>query len=317
MKTRRNTLVRRALALGLLAVTGLALFSQATHAGPFDLIDQAGGLLGGKKNRGPNIDPGKIFDAGKSLLGAFEEFTPEQEYYLGRTVSAEVLVKSPVDNDPAATLYLNQIGQLLASASDMPETFNGYRFAIVDSPEVNAISTPGGMVFVTRSLLKICRTEDEIAAILAHEIGHVQYRHGVKAIKDGRFNNFLKSGASVALSQAKIGELANTMGDAAAEAVTTASKHGYSQDLERQADAAALEIMKRVGYNPRAMVSMLTSLSSRVAQAKKDKTELVATHPEVAARIETANKALKKDPNPAPDPARQARFDTAMAALLK
>ena len=84
-----------------------------------------------------------------------------------------------------------RLGQSLAQFSERPETFGGYHFLALDSAEINAFAAPGGLILVTRGLLDCCQTEDELAAVLAHEIGHVEKQHGLRAIRTGRLNSAL------------------------------------------------------------------------------------------------------------------------------
>jgi predicted Zn-dependent protease len=132
-----------------------------------------------------------ISKSSKAVARSFEDFTPEQEYYIGRTVGAVIINKYKPYNDKKANAYINLLGQTLAKASDMPETFNGYHFLILDSDEINALATPGGLIFITRGMLRCCRNEDAVAAVLEHEIGHVQFKHGLQAIKKSRITSAL------------------------------------------------------------------------------------------------------------------------------
>ena len=85
---------------------------------------------------------------------AFESITPEQEYYIGRAVCASILSQyAPYDN-AEANRYVNVLGQALAMASDKPETFGGYHFLIMDTPEVNAFAAPGGLILVHDFILR-------------------------------------------------------------------------------------------------------------------------------------------------------------------
>ena len=120
---------------------------------------------------------------GAAAVGkTFDDITPEQEYYIGRAVAATVLSKYKPYDISAGNEYLNVLGQGLALSSDRPETFGGYHFLIMDSDEINAFSAPGGLVLVSRGLIRCCPNEDALAAVLAHEIGHVEKQHGLRAI---------------------------------------------------------------------------------------------------------------------------------------
>ena len=93
------------------------------------------------------------------------EFTPEQEYYIGRAVAANLLSTRKVWDNKAATDYLNVLERGLVIYSDRPETFGGYHVLIMDSDEINAFAAPGGLILVTRGLLRCATTEDGVAAI--------------------------------------------------------------------------------------------------------------------------------------------------------
>ena len=98
-----------------------------------------------------------ISKSSKAVARSFEDFTPEQEYYIGRTVGAVITNKYKPYNNERVNAYINLLGQTLAKASDMPETFNGYHFLILDSNEINALSAPGGLIFITRGMLRSAR----------------------------------------------------------------------------------------------------------------------------------------------------------------
>ena len=129
-------------------------------------------------------------------------FTPEQEYYIGRTVSAGIFQKYKPYNNPEKLSYLYKVGMTLAFSSDAPVTYGGYHFAILDSDEINAFAAPGGFIFVTLGMLRCCPHEDALAAVLAHEIAHVQLKHGLESIKDNRVAEAIAMLAVKAASEA-------------------------------------------------------------------------------------------------------------------
>src|SRR5438552_315512 len=109
--------------------------------------------------------------------GSPAKLTESQEYYVGRGVAANAIVATQGLQIGDLEDYVNRVGMTIALASDRPETFKGYYFAVLRTETVNAFAAPGGFVFVTTAAIKRMNTEDELAAVLAHEIAHVNLRH--------------------------------------------------------------------------------------------------------------------------------------------
>ncbi|MCK9391417.1 MAG: M48 family metallopeptidase [Syntrophales bacterium] len=221
----------------------------------------------------------------RAVSKSLEDFTPEQEYYIGRSVGATVLVKYQGLANTKANSYLNVLGQTLAQASDMPELFGGYHFLVLDSDDINAFATPGGHVFITRGLIRCCRNEDALAAVVAHEIGHIQLRHGMRAIEKARTTEALtilaQEGAKSFGSQ-QVAQLTQSFGGVISDITNTMIKNGYSRAYEYQADAAAVVILRRTGYNPGALTEMLGVMDK---QLKPGGTDFAKTHPSPQNRI--------------------------------
>ena len=227
----------------------------------------------------------------RAVSKSLEDFTPEQEYYIGRSVGATVLVKYQALANTKANSYLNVLGQTLAQASDMPELFGGYHFLVLDSDDINAFATPGGHVFITRGLIRCCRTEDALAAVVAHEIGHIQLRHGMQAIEKARTTEALtilaQEGAKSFGSQ-QVAQLTQSFGGVISDITNTMIKNGYSRTYEYQADAAAVVILRRTGYNPGALTEMLGVMDK---QLKPGGTDFAKTHPSPQNRISELKKS--------------------------
>lgn len=249
-----------------------------------------------------------------AVTKTFEDITPEQEYYIGRTVAATVLAGYRPNPDQALNAYLNEVGQALAMFSARPETFGGYHFMALASDDINAFAAPGGLVLVTRGLLQCCQTEDQLAAVLAHEIGHVEKRHGLRAIKTGRLNSAL---TILATESAKnfggqnLAEVTQAFDESINDIATTLMNSGYSRTLEYEADAAAVAILKNAGYRPGALAAMLENMAKNWDASRKD---FAATHPAPADRQAQLRK-LGVTPDLESNNARQQRFLAATGAL--
>jgi predicted Zn-dependent protease len=220
-----------------------------------------------------------------AVARSLEDFTPEQEYYIGRSVGAVVLSKYPAYTNAQVNQYLNMLGQTLAAASDKPQIFGGYHFLVLDSDDINAFATPSGLVFVTRGLIRCCPTEDALAAVLSHEIGHVQLRHGTQSIEKARVTEALTiiatEGAKT-LGSPEVAQLTETFSGAISDIAKSMINNGYSRSFEYQADETAVILLQRVGYNPRGLIDMLTVMEKKLKPGGFD---FAKTHPAPRDRI--------------------------------
>ena len=259
-------------------------------------------------------DVTSIFESTETLV-AGEEFTPEQEYYIGRSVSATILDRYRPLKNKALTSYVNQLGQSLAMFSDRPQTFKGYHFLVLDSEEINAFAAPGGFIFVTKGMLRCCRTEDALAAVLAHEISHVTLGHGIQAIEDSRTTQAFTSLAAIGaktMTSGQLGELTDLFADSLKDITDTMIVNGYSKDYEFEADATAVALLARAGYPRSALVQMLQVMSQRLVPGG---TDFAHTHPQPQERIEELSEVFTPTACPPPPAPRQARFQAALGAL--
>ena len=253
--------------------------------------------------------------SGEAIAKSFEDITPEQEYYVGRAVGANILSQIPPYEEAKTNAYLNLLGQSLAMVCDRPETFGGYHFLILDSAAINAFAAPGGLVFVSRGLLRCADSEDAVAAILAHEIGHVVKQHGLKAIKTARFKDAglaIGKAAVEELGSAELAKVTAAFSGTIDDITSTLVNSGYSRGAEKEADLAAVEILKRSGYDPNALVRMLVVMKSRLKPGGPD---FAKTHPDPEDRIAEIRKVLPEAPALAAPPARQSRYQAALGKI--
>ena len=199
--------------------------------------------------------------------------------------------------DERANTYLNTLGQALAMASDKPFTFKGYRFLLLDSDNINAFAAPGGFVLVTRGMLECAGDESMLAAVLAHEIGHIELNHGVKAIKASRWTDTITKTAivGVSMTSAEMAEVTAVFDDSIGDITQTLVVNGYSKDQEKQADDAAARILARVGYDPKSIILMLEEMNRRW---DPDGAGFAATHPSPEERIRKVRKTVESLPEP-------------------
>ncbi|MDR3557397.1 MAG: M48 family metalloprotease [Syntrophobacteraceae bacterium] len=308
------TKLRITLMLHFALVISLLFFAPCQKARSADLSDFTQGL-------GDNLGkvlPGRAGSAIKVAIAfgkSFQDITPEQEYYIGRAVAANVLAVYRPKADERLNLYVNTLGQTLAAASDRPDTFGGYHFLVLDSPEINAFAAPGGLIFVTTGMIRVCKTEDELAAVLAHEISHVVGKHGLRAIRTSRLTeafSMMASEATKSYGSPELSRLTAAFGGSIKDITSTLMRNGYSRSLEREADKGAVIILERVGYNPHALVDMLAAMKK---QLKPGGLDFAKTHPDPMDRIADIRPVLSGWPASAPSAQRQRRFHSMVASL--
>ena len=298
MKTRRT--MHRTIASAAALLSALTFLSACSSLGSVDTLK----LL--------NI----AAKSSEAVAKSFEDITPEQEYYVGRAVGANILSQYPPFSDSRANTYLNLLGQSLSLVSDRPETFGGYHFLILDSAEINAFAAPGGLIFVSRGLLRCADSEDTVAAILAHEIGHVARQHGLKAIKTARFKDAglaIGMAAVEELGPSELAQVTAAFSGTIDDITSTLVNSGYSRSAEKEADLAAVDILKRAGYDPNALARMLKVMDSRL---KPGAPGFAKTHPDPEDRIASIQPVLASAPiPPAAPPARQSRYQAALGKI--
>lgn len=229
---------------------------------------------------------------GESFREAASDITETEEYYIGRAVAANVLHSYSPAGDSDAQSYLNQVGRAVSVFSPRPATYGGYHFLLLESGEINAMACPGGLVFVTRGLYDLAESEDELAAILAHEIAHVSLKHGLKSVEKAKWTGaFAQLGTAAAeqYGSDEVRELSESYGDIVGDITTNLVTRGYSRDSEKQADSLAVAILDRSGYDPAALRRVLEAMAQIESRSGPG---FWQTHPSPEDRLEVVEEAL-------------------------
>ncbi|MCL2373760.1 MAG: M48 family metalloprotease [Treponema sp.] len=250
----------------------------------------------------------------EALSAPVIDMTLEDEYFLGRAVAAEVLrAYGAYAGNPALTAYLNKIALAITINSPKPSLFSGYQVAILDTDEIAAFATPGGHIFLSRGLIAIAPSEDALAAVIAHEIAHIQLRHVPAVLANQRAVQELSAvaerAASIAARHLSDQERIALFQVSLSAATDALFRDGFSRDQEFQADRAARVLLANAGYDPAALEEMLRLIGRHQAGGG-----MIRTHPSPEARI--AN--LQSSPVGRAEglgrenlPARRARFSAA------
>jgi predicted Zn-dependent protease len=168
--------------------------------------------------------------------------------------------------------YVNDLGQWLALQTDRPGL--QWRFGVLDTNDINAFAAPGGYVFVTAGLIGRLQSEAELAAVVAHEIGHVVRKHHLVAIQDQAGSNIMTNLMSIAADQDENSAEWNMLIDAGSDLYTK----GLSRDDELDADLVGVVILARAGYDPYALASVLQRLGG-VNPSDSTLALMTKTHP--------------------------------------
>jgi predicted Zn-dependent protease len=250
-----------------------------------------------------------LVKSAEAVEKTFKDITPEQEYYIGRSVGATIVSTYKIYGNDEATRYLNVLGQGVARYSDMPETFKGYHFLILDTDEINAFAAPGGFIFISRGMIRLCRSEDDLAAIVAHEVGHVQLRHAVGAIKSSRLTSALTVLAvegTKSFGGEQLAQLTEAFEGSINDITKTMMNSGYARGQEREADKVAIVILKRTGYKQASLPNVLTRMGKVL---ETDHRGFGATHPPADVRVKELLPLIDDTKTPVPTSVRQKRFD--------
>lgn len=244
-----------------------------------------------------------------SLAGAAWAADPitEVEKWVGEQFAAALAAEYGIVDDPGLVAWVQAVGERLAAKAERQDVH--YTFTILDSGEANAFTLPGGHIFVTFGLLQQVESEDELACVLAHEVGHVNKRHTVKEARD------------VVAEQWVVREAARRQSTEAYAGVSLAGQLAILRHVrrwERQADNEGLRIAYQAGYDPQGLVNFFEPLPPK---RPSQLTQLFASHPAPQDRVQGAKESqyLRAD-----DPAQlveragrhAARFDLASAMAL-
>lgn len=245
-----------------------------------------------EKATGEDTVEGKLIRGTNRLRKSFQDLDPSEEHFIGRSVAAEILAmpQYPLSTDEAKLAYVERVGHGLVATNDaVRRPFLDYRFGILDTDEVNAFACPGGLILVTRGLLAKTHGEDELAAVLAHEIAHVTLRHGVAAIQQANLAEaftYLGAGAAQAtMSPEDMAKLEGLFDDSVSDIVQTLVTSGYSREAELAADELGRQFLASTGYDPQALGRLIGGMQGDGG--------MLATHPAPAERVEALGAPLQ------------------------
>lgn len=202
---------------------------------------------------------------------------------LGADAYQQIRSEKPVSNDPAMNQAVREIGQRIAAVAGDP----GYKweFTVFEDPSPNAFALPGGKVGVYTGLFKVAQNENQLAAVMAHEIAHAVARHSAERMSR---QMALQGGLAVAgAASATAAQYAQVL----AQAATLGVVLPFSRQQEAEADEIGLTYMARAGYDPRAAIELWQNFA---AYGGDRPPEFLSTHPSPDNRIQRLQALMPK-----------------------
>lgn len=287
------TMHRRILILSIGFVTALALctLNGLAHAQfPTDMFKGLGGAgvpsspSTSAPTKGTTPAPGSAgspFGAAGAVIGIIGGTQDtEEEIKIGEGVAGTVLGASKITNNEKIQKYVNLIGRYIAEQSERKEL--RWSFAVIETSSINAFAAPGGIIMVTKGLYDLLETEDELAAVLAHEIAHVNRQHHYSVIKKQKLIEFGSNAVQSSVGSDAGGAMASRLVGMGAELMA----RGLDKDAEFEADRDGMVLAARAGYDPSALLIVLDKLQKKFSSSEGSNELFFATHPSPLQRIQ-------------------------------
>ena len=246
-------------------------------------------------------------------------FTWEQEKEIGKETSQQVAALFGTYRDSKLERYVTDVGNRVLATSHLrrPGIDEQIRktpvtFGVLDSPIINAMALPGGYIYVTRGMLAHLNNEDQLASVLAHEIGHVAARHAARQTWQQQLGQGLLLGG-VLLGQG-LGLPAQdilNLGSMAAQLIFLR----YSREDELEADKLGVEYSSAAGYDPREAVGLFETLDRIQEKEGQGMPSFLATHPDPGDRIQRIRELTARMPR-GRQPLADSRYLNANAGLV-
>lgn len=235
-------------------------------------------------------------------------FSKQQDIEIGQQSAVEAEKQLPVLRDQQVQAYISELGKRLAAHA--PGYRFPYTFKVVDVADINAFALPGGPLYINRGTVEAARTEGELAGVIAHEIAHVDLRHGTRqASKAVMAQLGLQLLGGLIGGSASTKEIINSVGGFGLNTLFLK----YSRAAETDADILGSQIMARAGYPPKEMASFFQLLEQQSGRRTQD---FFSAHPTPQRRRERIEQeAALLGAHPAP--VSQERFKAIQAALRR
>lgn len=218
------------------------------------------------------------------------DLDPASEIQMGLASRQEMTAQfGGLSPDASARDHVSRIGQKIVRSTDVSRT--PYRFdfhLLADRRVINAFALPGGQIFMTEALYRMLGSEDEIAGVLGHEVGHVVGRHSSEQIAKGNLFNGITNAIVIGASGGQGGYDAARVAQMVNQLVTLK----YSRDDESEADTLGVRFLIESGYDPEGLIRVMEVLKK--ASAGSHQPEIMSTHPDPGNRAEHIRAEIEK-----------------------
>lgn len=233
----------------------------------------------------------------------------QEEIQLGRQSDADVRKQMGVYKDDALQRYVNEVGQKLAKSAHRPNL--PWTFTVVDESAVNAFALPGGFIYVTRGILPFLKSESELAAVMGHEVGHVDARHSAQAYSKQTLAGVGLAAGSIFVPQAQAFE-----GLTGLAFQLAFLKNTRTDELE--ADHLGVGYAATSGWNPAGMSSLLSTLDRLdvATGSSRGVPNWALTHPPAADRVDKVKEVVAAAAGPSAVTVNAAEFERHLDGLV-
>lgn len=216
--------------------------------------------------------------------------TPEQEVVLGIQSAPQMIQQMGGEvTDPKIKELVNRVGRKIVNETEAGKSQYKFVFHVLaDQNTINAFALPGGQIFITMGLLKLLKTEDELAGVLGHEIGHVIGRHSAEQMAKQELTQGLITATDVMTSDPN----SPGMQSAIARYVGNMINMKYGREDEIEADRFGVKYLFETGYKPEAQIEVMEILEK--ASGGHRQPEFLSTHPSPENRIERIKEYIRE-----------------------
>lgn len=212
------------------------------------------------------------------------DFAKEEK--IGRKLADRIEKRSNLIEDNENLRRVQLIGENLKKVSGIEEI--NYQFNIIDRDGPNAFAFPGGFIYLTADLFDYIHSDDELAAVIAHEMGHIIHQHSIKQMQDNRKMKFVELLAVLLTGDPTIGLLG--------ELTTITVLNKYRREYEEEADLTALQLLtKSPDYHPVALLTYFERISSKYILRTSRDLGIFQTHPDLNYRIKKVKQYLNNN----------------------